>query len=218
MEQVDRTALASAAARRVAAIRQTTPSRTLYMPFDEEHDNRQKFRRRIDREILASNTPAVAIKSLKTVLTLARNILAKPDDPQYRRFKISNKRIQETVMVPKGVLQLVMDLGFRIKAEHHDSYCVYTAKTHNDLRVGSSVIEETLEREVRKAEEEERRREREEEERKAVEEKEHMRFLDDRKSVDARVARERRLPPEKGIPARRKGGPVKPGNIVTLHG
>ena len=48
---------------------------------------------------------------------------------------------------------------------------MYSAKTHNTLRVGSSVIEEILEREVQKYEEELRRQERKAEERKAHEEK-----------------------------------------------
>ena len=58
-----------------------------------------------------------------------------------------------------------------LQAENYDSYYVYSAKTHNTLRVGSSVIEEILEREVQKYEEELRRQEREAEERKAHEEK-----------------------------------------------
>ena len=45
----------------------------------------------------------------------------------------------------------------------------------------------------------------------------HLQFMDDRQSVNARVQRERHEPPLKGIPPRRKGGPLKPGNIVTLH-
>ncbi|KAI0774281.1 hypothetical protein C8Q74DRAFT_822727 [Fomes fomentarius] len=202
--------IAAAVTWRMANMRVTAPSQTLYMEFDEEHDLRQAFRRRIDREILEGNRSAVAIESLKVVLRLARNILGDPENPKYRRFRINNERIKRTVMSPKGVLQLVTD------AENYDSYYVYTAKTHNSLRIGSSMIEEILEREVKKYEDEERRQEREKAEHEAHEAKLHLQFIDDRKSVNARVQRERHEPRLKGIPARRKG-PVKPGNIVTLH-
>lgn len=57
--------IAAAVTRRMANMRVTAPSQTLYMDFDEEHDLRQAFRRRIDREILEGNRPAVAIESLK---------------------------------------------------------------------------------------------------------------------------------------------------------
>ncbi|KAI0723312.1 hypothetical protein C8Q76DRAFT_794269 [Earliella scabrosa] len=215
---VNRDAVAAATARRLASTRKAKPSQTLYMPFDEEHDLRQAFRKRIDRDILGGNSPKSAIESLKTVLQLAQNILAHPEEDKYRRFRINNERIKRTVMEPKGVLQLVNELGFRSKAEDYESYYVYSAKTHNTLRVGSSVIEEILEREVQKYEEELRRQEREAEERKAHEEKLHQHFLDDRKSVNARVQRERHEPHVKGIPARRKGGSsTNAEHVATLH-
>ena len=50
------------------------------------------------------------------------------------------------------------------QAENFESYYVYSANTHNNLRVGTSMIEEVLEREAKKHEEEEQRREREKQE------------------------------------------------------
>ena len=62
---VNRDAVTAATARRLASTRKAKPSQTLYMPFDEEHDLRQAFRKRIDRDILGGNSPKSAIESLK---------------------------------------------------------------------------------------------------------------------------------------------------------
>ncbi|RPD67157.1 hypothetical protein L226DRAFT_129438 [Lentinus tigrinus ALCF2SS1-7] len=212
-KSVDRATIGLAAQLRAMSLRN---KQILYMPFDEEWSLRQDFRRRIDREIIQGNKPKVAIGSLKMVLRLARNILANPEEDKYRRFKITNCHIKSTIMEPKGVLELMMDLGFRIKAENFESICVYSSKTYNELRVGSSIIEEILEREVKKQEDEERRQERVKAEAEAHKQKLQAQFLDDRQSVHARCQRERHLPPLKGIPAR-KGGPRK-AEIATIHG
>ncbi|TFK91799.1 hypothetical protein K466DRAFT_659744 [Polyporus arcularius HHB13444] len=189
---------------------------TLYNSFDEEWDLRQAFRRRIDRDILEGNSPKVAIESLKTVLRLTRNILAHPEEEKYRRFKINNDHIKSKIVEPKGTMKLVMDLGFHIKAENFESYVVFTGKRYSELRVGSSIMEEILEREIKKQEEEESRREREKVELEAYKQKLHDQFLDDRQSVSARLQRERHLPPEKGIPARKDGPKI--ANIATIYG
>ncbi|RDX55622.1 hypothetical protein OH76DRAFT_1397015 [Lentinus brumalis] len=145
-----------------------------------------------------------------------RNILAHPEEEKYRRFKINNDHIKSKIVEPKGSMELVMDLGFHIKAENFESYVLFTGKRYHELRVGSSIMEEILEREIKKQEEEETRRQREKVELEAYKQKLHDQFLDDRQSVSARLQRERHLPPEKGIPAR-KGGPKK-ANIATIHG
>ncbi|KAI0719547.1 hypothetical protein C8T65DRAFT_635725 [Cerioporus squamosus] len=213
-QAVDRAAVALAAQMRVMSLRKKP--QILHKSFDEEWDLRQDFRRRIDHDILEANSPKVAFESLKTVLRLAHNILANPGEKKYRRFKITNDHIKSKIVEPKGVMQLIMDLGFRIKAENFESFAVYSGKTYDQLRVGSAIIEEVLLREVQKQEEEETRREREKVELEAHKQKLHDQFLDDRLSVNARLQRERHLPPEKGIPAR-KGGPKK-ANVVTVHG
>nr|VWO97755.1 Uncharacterized protein [Ganoderma boninense] len=197
---------------RLKTLREDTPSQVLYMPHDEEHDKRQAFRKRVDY-ILGANKPAQAIESLKwqVVLELAHRILRDPEEKRVRRIKISNPRVQRTILVPKGVCELV------VEREDYSSCYVYSAKTYNTLRIGSAIIEEILEREVKKQEFEVQRQQREEEEQKELIEKLHNQFLDDRKSVAVRVQRERQSGvQEKGIP-RRKGAPLK-SDIATIHG
>ncbi|TBU49542.1 hypothetical protein BD309DRAFT_947091 [Dichomitus squalens] len=215
MATVDRKALLEAAEKRNKALRDKTPSQVLYMPHDEEHRSRQDFRKRVDY-IITANKPPQAFESLKTVLQISRNILRKPEELRFRKFKLNNNKIKSLIVEPKGVLELVVDLGFREKAENFESYYVYSARTHNGLRVGASMIEEILEREMKKYEEEEKRKEREQQEEEELVEKLYNQILDDRKSVATRVQRERETGAyEKGIPARKRG--LKKANIVTLH-
>ncbi|KAI0638194.1 hypothetical protein C8Q77DRAFT_416776 [Trametes polyzona] len=205
--------IAAAAERSVQSLKKQDPSRVLYTAFDGEYDVRQRFRKRIDRDVLESNrSPALAIRSLEIVLKLAENILEHPTEPRYRRFKISNEKIKKLVVEPKGVLQLVVDLGFREQVVDFEPCYVFRDKNTNELPVGASMIKEALARERKKVEEENAKRAREEEERKAHEEKIHLQFLDDRQSVAARAQRERHT----GY-AEVKGTPRRKGNIATLH-
>ncbi|KAI0650737.1 hypothetical protein C8Q79DRAFT_944984 [Trametes meyenii] len=118
-----------------------------------------------------------------------------------------------------GVLQLVVDLGFREKTEDFVTYYVFSGSksANNRLRVGTSMIKEAIEFERQKLEDEERRLAQEESERKAHMQKIHLQIYDDRLSVAARAQRERHSGyKEMGIPGR-KSTPAK-GKIATLHG
>ncbi|KAM5540521.1 hypothetical protein V8D89_005979 [Ganoderma adspersum] len=211
---VDKQTILRATEVRLRTLGNKTPSQVLYLPHDEEHDQRQAFRKRVNY-VIGANKPAQAVESLKVVLELAHRILQDPEEKKVRRFKITNPKVQRTIMVPKGVCELVVELGFREKAEDYSGCYIYSRKTYNALRIGSTIIEEILEREVKKQEAEAQRRQREEEEQKELIEKLHNQFLDDRKSVAARNQRERESGvQEKGLP-RRKGAPLE-ANIVTI--
>ncbi|KAL1946793.1 hypothetical protein VTO73DRAFT_14897 [Trametes versicolor] len=209
----DRDKIAAAAQRNVQSLRKREPARVLYTSFDNEYEVRQRFRKRIDRDILGTHPDMHAVRPLE----LAENILAAPTDPDVRRFKMSNNTIKKLVIEPKGVLQLVVDLGFREKVEDFVPYYVFRGDNVNELRVGASMIKEALVRERKKLEDEKLKHEREEAERKAHEEKIHKNFLDDRLSVAARAQRERHSGYQvKGIP--RPKGLSNGSNIATLQG
>ncbi|KAI0352951.1 hypothetical protein OH77DRAFT_749030 [Trametes cingulata] len=195
---IDRAKLAAAAQRSIQHLRLTDPSRVLYTDFDHEHDDRQRFRKRIDRDIIAANPPKVALQSLRVVLKLAENILAEPTNERFRRFKITNDTVRKSIMEPKGVLQLVVDLGFREKAENYDSYYVFNGQHVNLLRIGASIIKEALARESLR-EDEAVKLAREQAEREEAWERARLRIKDDRRSVAARTQRERHLGYEKGV-------------------
>ncbi|KAI0375645.1 hypothetical protein BV20DRAFT_7359 [Pilatotrama ljubarskyi] len=199
---VDRAKLAAAAQRNLQHLRQTDPSRLLYTDFDPEHDDRQRFRKRIDRDIIAANSLGVALQSLRTVLKLAENILAEPTNERFRRFRITNDTVRRSIMEPRGVLQLVVDLGFREKAENYNPCYVFNAKAMNQLRIGASMIKEALARESLREDESEKIA-REHAERQEAWQRARLQIQDDRKSVAARAQRERRSAYQKGaLPAR----------------
>ncbi|OJT03756.1 hypothetical protein TRAPUB_5578 [Trametes pubescens] len=206
----DRAKIAAAAQRNVQTLRKREPARVLYISFDNEYEVRQRFRKRIDRDILGTHSDKHAVRSLETVLKLAENILAAPTDPGVRRFKVSNNTIKKLVIEPKGVLQLVVDV------EDFVPYYVFRGNNVNELRIGASMIKEALVRERKQLEDEKLKHEREEAERKAHEEKIHKNFMDDRLSVAARAQRERHSGYVKGI--LRPKGLSNGTNIVTLHG
>ncbi|KAI9063238.1 hypothetical protein FKP32DRAFT_1592694 [Trametes sanguinea] len=195
MALVDRDRIAAVTARRVHTLRAEEPTRLLYTNHDSEWTVRQEFRKRIDRDILATNSPKEAIESLEAVLSLAENILTQPDAPKFRRFRVRNERIKRVIVQPKGVLQLVVDLGFREKTEDLETYYAFSGRRTNELRIGALIIKEVLERERKAQEEEETRRAREEEEKQAHLVKQRQLFLDDRCKQNAR-ARARLQPTE----------------------
>ncbi|KAI0771635.1 hypothetical protein BD413DRAFT_59030 [Trametes elegans] len=216
---VDRAKIAAAAQRNVQALRKTDASRVLYTPYDDEHEVRLRFRRLIDYGILEGNKPELALESLQTVLRLAERILEHPSEERFRRINTRNERSRRLIMQPKGVLQLMVNLGFREKTIDFETCYVFSQKNTNELRVGASMIKEVLARERGKFESEEEKQERQLAERRAHEEQIMLHFLDDRKSVAARAQRERHsgVQASKGIPARKPGTPRK-ADIVTIYG
>ncbi|KAH9853465.1 hypothetical protein C2E23DRAFT_105863 [Lenzites betulinus] len=217
MATVDRSKIAAAAEQNVRRMRKNEPARLLYTAFDGEYELRQRFRKRIDREVLELNAPKLALQSLQVVAKLAENILADPNNLTFRKVKMDNVRIKKLVVEPKGAVQLLVDMGFREQVEDFVPHYVFRKKNMNELRIGASMIKEAIAREAKRQEDEELKNAREAAELAAHMEKIHLQFMDDRLSVAARAQRERHSGyQEKGIP--RREGPGDGSNIVTLRG
>jgi hypothetical protein len=103
--------LAEAAAGRRASTETGVSSAQLM----QEHEKRQNFRRLIDPGIFRPNSNQVAMDSLKTLSTMADNILREPDNPKYRSFKRENDTIKRRLIQPKGALEYALALGFSPK-------------------------------------------------------------------------------------------------------
>ncbi|PIL37157.1 hypothetical protein GSI_00849 [Ganoderma sinense ZZ0214-1] len=163
----------------------------------------------VDRQSILRATEA-RLKTLRE--KTPSRVLYMPHDEEHDRRQAFRKQADYILGANKPA-QAIESL----KAEDYSSCYVYSAKTYNTLRTGSAIIEEILEREIKKQETEVQRRQKEEEEQKELIEKLRNQFFDDRKSVAVRVQRERETGvQEKGLP-RRKGAPLT-SNIVTLHG
>jgi len=166
----------------------------IYSDFDKDHNKRQEFRRLINPGITRPNSREVALTALKTLLQLAENILQHLDEPKYQRFKKENSTIKARIVDPKGTLEYAVALGFRPKVEKFQTFYVWHKQYLNDLRIGSAVLKEVMERENIKEEQLEQARLEEKAVAEAQIEKVKQAFLDDRKSrmlVDERERQRR---------------------------
>jgi hypothetical protein len=98
-----------------------------FEPWDADHHVRQEFRRMLDPGILRYNDKKDAVASLKVrsladapqsfnskpipgrqVLSeITENILKNPDDPKYRRLKITAKKMNQQIMPMNGTVEFL---------------------------------------------------------------------------------------------------------------
>lgn len=149
--------------------------------FDGNHEKRQELRRMIDPGILRPNPRHVALESLQTLLKLAENIIAHPDEAKYQKFKPTNAMIKRTLVDPRGTLEYAVALGFRPEVENFQPYYIWNKRHLNVLRIGAAIIKEALDREVVKEEQAARKKAEEKAAKEAAVEKVKMAFYDDRK-------------------------------------
>ncbi|KAJ6539379.1 hypothetical protein B0H19DRAFT_1178767 [Mycena capillaripes] len=134
--------LAAAAERRIQQ-RLGPPASDL--PFSgPEHDLRQKFRRLIDPGILRPNPQAQALTSLKTLLTIADNILEHPDEPKFQQFKPTNSLIKRDLIDPKGTVEYARELGFDPEVRNFQPFYAFNPRRIQNLRIGAEMIREAL--------------------------------------------------------------------------
>ncbi|KAI0306981.1 hypothetical protein B0F90DRAFT_1684033 [Multifurca ochricompacta] len=86
-------------------------------PFDANHAKRIEFRRLVDPGIMRPNSKEVALRSLRTLSTIAENLLREPDNPKFRQFKPTNTIIKRDLVDPKGALEYAVEMGFRAEVQ-----------------------------------------------------------------------------------------------------
>ena len=115
----------------VSSLSAASPKIPHYADFDKDHDRRQEFRRLVDPGITRQNSREVAYEAikvrssppitdiaragwadnvLKTLLTLAVNVIDHPDDEKYHRFKPTNTLIRRKIVDPKGTLEYAVEV------------------------------------------------------------------------------------------------------------
>lgn len=52
-----------------------------------------------------------ADKTLKTLLTIAGNVIDHPDEEKYHKFKPTNTAIRRKIVDPKGTLEYAVEVG-----------------------------------------------------------------------------------------------------------
>ncbi|KAF9221997.1 hypothetical protein BS17DRAFT_784256 [Gyrodon lividus] len=159
----------------------------------QEHEQRQMFRRLIDPGIYRPNSKEVAMASLKTLSTIADNILREPVNPKYQQFKPTNDTIKHRLMEPKGALEYAIALGFSQKVKDFQPYYMFNTRKMEDLRMGATILKEAIDLENKKQECLQRNQEEQKAAAAAVAQNVKLAFLDDRKAKLLRDKREREL-------------------------
>jgi len=186
VEAIDKSRIVEAVAQRIEATTEDVDAQ-----FEQERDLRQQFRRLIDPGIVRPNNKEVVLKTLRTLSTIAENLLLDPENAKYQRFKPTNNIIKTSLVEVPGALEYAIAMGFRAEVENFQPYYVHSKRYMRDLRVGASIISEAIERENLKAHRALQNMASEKEARKGVAEKVKMNYLDDRKEKKLRDEMER---------------------------
>ncbi|KAL0949526.1 hypothetical protein HGRIS_009577 [Hohenbuehelia grisea] len=207
-------ALAAAAERRT----QEASAGPSQLQLIEEHEKRQAFRRLIDPGIVRPNSKEVAMSSLKTLSTIAENLLREPDNPKYQQFKPTNAVIKQKLVDPKGALEYAIALGFRAEVKNFQPYYVFNPRRKDDLLIGAAILKDAIELETSKHD---RAVKSKQEEKAAIEAaalKVKLAFMDDRKTKRVNDEREKQL--REARAARAAAGDVEddPDMITHLRG
>ncbi|KAG5722273.1 hypothetical protein E4T56_gene10012 [Termitomyces sp. T112] len=147
-DSVSSDALAAAVERRTRQL----PAQPSAAQMAVEHERRQTFRRLIDPGIVRPNSKEQAAASLKTLLTIAENLLHEPDNPKFLQFKPTNTVIKKNLVDPKGTLEYVIELGFRPEVKNFQPYYTFNSRHMDDLRTGTAILKEFVDLENQRAE------------------------------------------------------------------
>ncbi|KAG6899449.1 hypothetical protein C0993_010286 [Termitomyces sp. T159_Od127] len=180
-------ALAAAVERRAQEL-PTHPSAT---QLAAEHERRQVFRRLIDPGIVRPNSREQAVASLKTLLTLAENLLREPDNPKFQQFKPTNTIIKRNLVDPKGTLEYAIELGFRPEVKDFQPYYTFNPRYMDDLRTGTALLKEFVDLELQRAERDARSKVDQKAVAAAVAQRVKLAYMDDRKSKQLKDEREK---------------------------
>lgn len=134
--------LAEAAQRRFSQLQAQPQAHRTAQQQLQVHEKKQKFRRMIDPGIMRPNSKDAALSSLKTLATIAGNLLKDPQNPKFQKFKPTNNVIKRELVDRKGVLEYAIEMGFRPEVENFQPYYAWHPRFEDDLKVGAQILEE----------------------------------------------------------------------------
>ncbi|ESK92655.1 hypothetical protein Moror_16031 [Moniliophthora roreri MCA 2997] len=118
------------------------PSKTLYQDHDHGVFDRNNMRRSI-QEALEKH----GVGCLKTLHGIAKKILDNLDDDKskYRELRRNLDAVRRKIYEPEGVLQIVIDMGFReTRAADLDEYRVWLPKYTDRLRLYAELLSDAI--------------------------------------------------------------------------
>ncbi|KAL4081890.1 hypothetical protein V8B97DRAFT_2001988 [Scleroderma yunnanense] len=199
----------------------------------QEHEKRQMFRRLIDPGIFRPNSRETALASLKTLATIAENLLREPDNPKFQQFKQTNDLIKRRLVETKGALEYAIEATwvqtkgklFSLTTSDSDktrvnlmqvkdlqSYYVFNPRYRADLHIGAAILKETIDLETKKQGRIQRSKA---EEKAAAAAAVKLAFMDDRKTKALHDQRERSMR-EANEMKQASGGSISDGNESPL--
>ncbi|KAK1218117.1 hypothetical protein PQX77_019217 [Marasmius sp. AFHP31] len=193
-----RNARAEAAILRIRASQSsppTVPSRSNYQDHDGGLFDRLQIRRNLNTLLVRHG-----VATLKTLRTIARNILLEENllspDSKYKTLKLESEGVKKKLVSPEGVLEVVIDMGFRKSTTvEHEEHRIWIPKYEDRLRLYEQLLDEAvIEAPINEARRnEEVRIKREQEEKEDSRQRELRRFKEDRTRVKERVHREKHM-------------------------
>ncbi|KAF9453065.1 hypothetical protein P691DRAFT_802444 [Macrolepiota fuliginosa MF-IS2] len=183
----------SADATAAAALRRASqaPTQKSAAQLAAEHDRRQAFRRLVDPGITRPNSKEQASSSLKTLLTIAENLLREPENPKFKQFKSTNSVIQRELMGPKGAIEYAIEMGFRPEVKDFQPYYVFHPRYMEDLSLGAAILREHINIETEKAERAALAKANEKANAAAAAERVKLAYMDDRRTKEMKDEMER---------------------------
>jgi len=157
------------------------------------------------------NNKDVALRSLRTLSTIAENLLREPNNPKFHQFKPTNTIIKRDIVDPKGTLEYAVALGFRPEVDQFQPYYTFNAKYMSDLRIGAAILHEALQTAGKEEDEGLKVRMAKAEEEIRIKRAKEA-FLEDRKAQALRADRERKTRSQEGM-AHQPQSPV-PGSFA----
>ncbi|GLJ46755.1 hypothetical protein SUGI_0986020 [Cryptomeria japonica] len=79
-------------------------------------------------------------KTLEVVLKLLRNIVSDPSNDKFRRIRMTNPKIQETVGSAVGGVELLECVGFKFQAEGEDMWCIMELPSTDEISIVTDAI------------------------------------------------------------------------------
>ncbi|KAG6916286.1 hypothetical protein DXG01_007527 [Tephrocybe rancida] len=174
-------ALAAAAERRTSQL----PAQPSAAQMAAEHERRQAFRRLIDPGIVRPNSKEQAVASLKTLLTIAENLLREPENPKFQQFKPTNTTIKKNLVDPKGTLE------YAIEVKNFQPFYTFNPRRMDDLETGTAILKEFVDLENERADRAARSKVDQKAVAAAVAQQVKLAYMDDRKTKTIHDEREK---------------------------
>ena len=65
------------------------------------------------KELVEENSESVFLKACEVLIKFASNIIDKPKEEKFRQIKLTNKHVQEKLLIAAGGIECLFAMGFQ---------------------------------------------------------------------------------------------------------